>query len=176
MKVAVVAPNFTDDVPVKLVPVMTTDVPGGPLVGENPVMVGAGWVVTLKPVVLVATPWPGTRTVIGPSVAPVGTVVVICVSDTTVKVARVPSKRTRFAPVKPVPVTVTVVPTGPLWGLKPVIVGAAANAAGVTSRARTWITIATLDTRATRRTELREVLNISRLPFVECLPAHCIHP
>jgi hypothetical protein len=113
---------------------------------------------------------------IGPSVAPAGTVVVICVSETTVNVARVPLKRRRFAPVKPVPFTVTVVPTGPLVGLKPVIVGAAANADGVTSRARTWINIATLDTRATRRRPFREVLNIPRLPFVECLPAHCIHP
>lgn len=97
---------------------------------------------------------------IGPSVAPVGTVVVISVSETTVNVARVPSKTTRLAPVKPVPFTVTVVPTGPLLGLKSVIVGIAANADGVTSRARTWITIAMLDTSATRRTKLGEVLNI----------------
>lgn len=176
VKVAVVPANCTDDAPVKLAPVMTTDVPGGPLVGVNPLMVGAGWVVTLKLVELVAIPWPGTRTLIGPSVAPAGTVVVICVSETTVKVARLPLKRTRFAPVKPVPVTVTLVPTGPLAGLKPVIVGAAAKADGVTSRARTWTSIATLDSKATRRTAFLEVLNIPRLPFVECLPAHCIHP
>jgi hypothetical protein len=56
VKVAVVPPKLTDDAPVKLVPVMTTDVPGGPLVGANPLIVGAGWVVTLKLVVLVTTP------------------------------------------------------------------------------------------------------------------------
>ena len=41
--VAAVAPNFTAVAPVKLVPVMTTDVPppAGPEVGTRPLMVGA---------------------------------------------------------------------------------------------------------------------------------------
>ena len=61
--------------------------------------------------------------------APAGTVAVICESESTEYVALVPSKRTLVAPVNPVPVSTTCVPTGPLAGLNPVTAGAvAANA------------------------------------------------
>jgi len=46
----------------KFVPVMVTDVPAGPIVGENPVMVGAG---TVKELLLVTSPLI-VLTVIGP--------------------------------------------------------------------------------------------------------------
>ena len=72
---------------------------------------------------LVAVP-AGVVTLIFPVVAPVGTVVLICVLDTTVNVAAVPLNFTLVAPVKLVPVTVTAVPTGPLVGANDVIVGA----------------------------------------------------
>ena len=85
-------------------------------------MVGAGWDVTSNEAVLVAVPEEVT-TLIGPSVAPVGTVAVIWVGEFTVKVAEVPLKRTAVAPVKFVPVMTTEVPTGPLVGLKPEMVG-----------------------------------------------------
>lgn len=136
VNVAVVPLNLTAVAPVKFVPVMTTDVPTGPLVGANEVTVGALVAVTSKLVEEKPTPSLGTRTLIAPSVAPVGTEVVIWVSETTVKAESTPLNSTLFAPVKPVPVRVTLVPTGPLVGLKLEIVGAAAKAAGAMSTAR----------------------------------------
>ena len=72
---AVVPLNLTDVAPVRLVPVMTTLVPTGPLVGEKLVIVGAE-AVTVKLVELVAVP-PGVVTEMVPVVAPAGTVDVI---------------------------------------------------------------------------------------------------
>src|SRR5439155_13323170 len=85
---------------------------------------GAGGVVTVKLLALVAVP-PGVLTWIGPLVAPLGTVAVIWVLVFTVKLAAVPLKRTAVAPVKLVPVMVTEVPTGPLVGLKELMLGGA---------------------------------------------------
>jgi hypothetical protein len=64
-------------------------------------------------------------TSIDPVVVPAGTVAVICVAESTVKsTAATPLKITALAPLRSVPVIVTLVPTGPLDGLKLVIVGA----------------------------------------------------
>jgi hypothetical protein len=116
--------NETAVAPVKLVPLILTDVPTGPLVGLNDVIVGAPVVVTVKFVELVAVPL-GVVTEIGPVVAPEGTVALIRVAFCTVKVAaETPLKRTAVAPVKFVPLIRTEVPTGPLVGLNDVIVGA----------------------------------------------------
>jgi len=65
----------------------------------------------------------GVVTLIGPLVAPLGTVVVILVSETTVNVAAVPLKFTLVAPVKLYPVMVTAAPTDPLVGENDVILG-----------------------------------------------------
>ena len=63
-------------------------------------------------------------TLIFPVTAPLGTVAVIRVPEFTVKtVAFLPPKLTFDAPVNPLPVIVTGVPTGPLGGLKLVITG-----------------------------------------------------
>src|SRR5947207_3038888 len=78
---------------------------------------GAG---TVKSLVLSAKP-AGVVTLILPVVAPLGTVVSIRVSETTVKVAALPLKATAVAPMKFVPVMVTAVPTGPLVGVNDVI-------------------------------------------------------
>src|SRR5688572_22729301 len=121
VKVAMVPLKRTLVAPVKFVPVIATDVPTGPLAGANEAIVGA-WM-TVKSPVLVAVP-PGVVTTILPVVAPEGTAVLICVLDTTVKVATVPLKRTLVAPVKFVPLIVTDVPTGPFAGANDVIVGA----------------------------------------------------
>src|SRR5207245_1179370 len=59
----------------------------------------------------------------GPVLAPAGTVAWIAVSEVTVKVALTPLKATAVAPVKFVPLIVTLVPTGPLVGVKLAIVG-----------------------------------------------------
>jgi hypothetical protein len=114
--------NLTAVAPVKFVPVIVTLVPARPLVGVKLVMVGAG-TVTVKLPVEVPVP-DGVVTKIGPVVAVEETVAVICVELLTVKVvAGVPLKATAVAPEKFVPVIVTIVPAGPLVGVKLVMVG-----------------------------------------------------
>jgi hypothetical protein len=71
--------------------------------------------VTVNESGLVAVPL-GVATEIVPDVAPAGTVVLICVGESTLNVVGVPLNRTAVAPVNPVPVAVTDVPTGPLSG------------------------------------------------------------
>ena len=74
---ALVPLKVTAVAPVRLVPVMTTLVPTGPLAGEKLVIVGGcAAAVTVKLLALVAVP-PGVVTAIGPVVAPAGTVAVI---------------------------------------------------------------------------------------------------
>src|SRR5207245_3741441 len=121
VNVAVVPLNVTAVAPVKAVPVSVTLAPTAPLVGEKLVMVGGG--MTVKELALVAVP-PAVVTLMIPVVAPLGTVAVICVSEFTVKVAVVPLKLTAVAPVKAVPLIVTLAPTPPLLGEKLLIVGA----------------------------------------------------
>ena len=72
MKPAAVPLNRTADAPVKLVPLMVTLVPTGPLAGAKLAIVGA-LTVTVKLLALVAVP-PGVVTLSGPVVAPAGTV------------------------------------------------------------------------------------------------------
>jgi hypothetical protein len=118
--------NLTALAPVKLVPVIMTEVPTGPLVGVKDVMVGRGDCVTLKSLELVAVPF-AFVTWIGPSVPLLGTVAVILVSLTTVNDAALwLSNSTSFTAglLKWVPLIVTKVPIGPLVGLNEVIVGA----------------------------------------------------
>ena len=71
-------------------------------------------VVTVKRVVVFKGPLPGVVTVIGPVVAPAGTVVVIVPGGLSANVAATPLNETAVAPVKPV--IVTPVPTGPKIG------------------------------------------------------------
>ena len=77
---------------------------------------------TVKPLALVAVP-PAVVTLSGPVVAPAGTLAVIAVAEFTVKLALVPLNCTAVAPVKFVPLIVTLVSTGPLLGAKLAIVG-----------------------------------------------------
>jgi hypothetical protein len=120
--VAAAPPKLTALASVKFVPVIVTTVPTGPLVGVKPVTVGAGTTVKVP----LLSPYPaGVVTLILPVTAPAGTVSVIWVGELRVKgLPSVPPKLTAVAPLKFVPVTVTTVPTGPLVGVKPVIVGA----------------------------------------------------
>ena len=64
--VAALPPNFTAEACCRLVPVITTEVPTGPLVGEKVLMAG----VILNVCSVVRLP-PGSFTVITPVVAPV---------------------------------------------------------------------------------------------------------
>jgi hypothetical protein len=116
--------NRTAVAPANPLPLIRTEVPTGPLFGENEEMVGAV-VVTVKFVALVAVP-PGVVTVIFPVTAPLGTVVEICVPEgfTENEVAATPPNFTAVAPARPVPLIVTEVPTGPLDGENDEIVGA----------------------------------------------------
>jgi hypothetical protein len=118
--VAAVPLNRTAVAPVKFVPLIVTLVPASPLVGVKLVMVGG--LSTVKFVALVAVP-PDVETLSGPVVAAAGTVAVMAVAEVTEKVAAAPLTRTAVAPVKFVPVIVTVLPTTPLVGVKLVIVG-----------------------------------------------------
>jgi hypothetical protein len=121
--------------PVKFVPLIRTEVPTGPLVGLNDVIVGAPVAVTVKFVELVAVP-SGLVTTIGPVLDPDGTVAVIFCALSIVNVADVPLKVTlvTLGPLKLWPWIVTEVPTGPLAGENEVIVGAAARAASAPGR------------------------------------------
>jgi hypothetical protein len=124
-KLARTPPNRTAVAPVNAVPVILTAVPVRPLVGENEEIVGAG-TVTVKFAALVAVP-PGVVTLILPVVAPDGTFVSIRVPWAfTVNDAPTPLNRTVVAPPKPLPLTRTEVPTGPLFGENEEIVGAVA--------------------------------------------------
>src|SRR6266850_470423 len=99
---------------------MVTLVPAGPLAGVKPVIVGG--LITVKLLTLLAVP-PGVVTLIVPVVALVDTVARIEVAELTVKVAVTPLKATPVVPLKLVPLMVTLVPTGPLAGVKLMIVG-----------------------------------------------------
>ena len=81
----------------KLVPLIVTAVPGVPIVGVNPVIVGAAGlpVVTVKDVVVVAEP-NGDVTVTTPVVAPDGTVVTIKLVLEAARVAATPLNATEF--------------------------------------------------------------------------------
>ena len=110
--------NFTTVAPVKLAPLMITLAPTDPLVGVNPMTRGA----TAKLLELVAVP-AAFVAVMGPVVAPVGTAAVIWLLVLVVELADVPLNFTAVVPVKFVPVMITLIPTPPLVGVKPVMVG-----------------------------------------------------
>jgi hypothetical protein len=121
VKLAAIPLNRTAVTPVKRLPLIVTDVPTGPLVGENPLTTGPE--VTLKFDELVAVP-AGVRSEILPLVAPAGTVAVTRLSFWKAKAAPIPLNVTEEAPVKWLPLIVTVVPTAPDEGEKLLIVGA----------------------------------------------------
>ena len=115
--------NVTLVAPARPVPLMVTEEPIGPLSGAKPVIVGAG--TTVKLIGLVGEP-KAVVAVTTPVAAPVGTVAVICVSFMIEKLAATPLKKLTAVVVdRPVPVIVTVVPTGPLTGERPAIVDGA---------------------------------------------------
>jgi len=136
--VAATPPNETAVAPVNPAPVIVTTVPGLPLVGEKLVMHGPAAVVTMKSVELVAVPSESVA-VMGPVVAPAGTVAVICVFELTVKVvAAVPLKATAETALgaswNPDPVMITVAPACPHVGANDVMLGATAKAEGIPTR------------------------------------------
>src|SRR5262249_13493269 len=108
----------------KFVPFTVTALPTVPITGLKPETVGApGLAKTVKFVALVAVP-AGAVTVIGPVVAPAGTVVTICVAVAEVIVAAVPLKVTESwlaVGLNADPLIVTVAPTTALDGVNAMI-------------------------------------------------------
>ena len=86
---------------------------------------------TVKLVAVIAVP-PGVVTEIFAVTAPVGTVVVTCVSEFTVNVAATVPNFTALACERLVPVITTEVPTEPLVGENFLMVGVTLNFCGVT--------------------------------------------
>src|SRR6476469_4359817 len=121
-------PKFTCVVAVKFVPSSVSVKAGPPTTARTgaidaSVGVRAG-ALTVKLVALAVVP-PGVVTPIVPLVAPAGTVKVMVVPFTTVKpVMATPFNVTAVAPVRLVPVMVTVAPLAAVVGEKLVIVGA----------------------------------------------------
>jgi hypothetical protein len=108
--------------PVKLVPVITTDVPTGPLAGAKLLIAGGPSTVNMPADAAVP---PGVVTVTAPVVVLLATVAVIWVALFTVKLAAAfPPKATAVAPFRFTPVTVTTVPANPEVGVKFEITGA----------------------------------------------------
>jgi len=131
LKVTVLVPWLAP----KFVPVIVTDVPTGPDVGDKLVMLGGTVTVKLTP----ALARPPTVTTTLPVVAPVGTFTTMLVALQLVAVpAAVPLNVTVLVPwlaPKLVPVIVTDVPTGPDVGDRLVMLGAGVivYAAGTTA-------------------------------------------
>jgi len=122
LKVTVVEPCVVP----KLEPLIVTDVPTGPEVGDRVVILGVGKTVNFMP--LLATP--PTVTTTFPVPAPVGTGTLIVVAFQLVGVAAVPANVTVLEPCvepKPAPVMVTTMPTGPVMGERLVSPGPAST-------------------------------------------------
>jgi len=121
---AAVPPNVTAVAPVKLLPLISTVAPAAALVGVKLVIFGGD--TNVNPPSVPVPPGPVAETL--PLALPAATTAVICVAETTVKLAAgVPPKLTAVTPVKLVPVSVTVAPTAALVGVKLVIFGGGIN-------------------------------------------------
>jgi hypothetical protein len=133
--------NATAVAPVNAEPDTVSDVPTWPLDGLKPDTVGGGGGgggdVTVNELPLRSTP-PGVATVIGPVETLPGTVAVIRESPLTVNVAWTPLNATAVAPVNAEPLIVTLVPTAPLDGLKPLRFGGRVTMKETPLRAVPW--------------------------------------
>jgi len=124
--VALVPLNVTVLVPCvepKFVPVIVTDVPTAPEVGDSPLMFGLGNTAKLTPLLFTPLAWTTTA----PVVAPDGTEATIDVELQLVTVANVPLKVTVLEPCvlpKFAPEIVKDAPTGPELGDRLVMLGA----------------------------------------------------
>jgi hypothetical protein len=174
MKEAAVWLNLTAVAPVKLVPVITTDVPTGPLAGVKELIVGHVVVATLNgtPYVSVCDAGVVSVTTREPSVAPEGTTAVIWVVESVVKVDATPLNVTDDTVLKPVPLRVISHPTGPLVGENVVTVWSAAAGPAVTPTNAT--TKPTSTDAARTRCRLGGAIATSRrdgptLPTLRCL-------
>lgn len=126
-KLAGAPPNVTAVTLLRFDPVIVTEVPAIPLVGEKLAIRGAATKLVLLPAVPAIV-----VTLITPENAPAGTVAVICPAEFTVKLAETPKTPPNFtlvAPVKLAPLITTWVPGPPAAGEKLPIRGAAVKSA-----------------------------------------------
>jgi hypothetical protein len=161
-ELAATPPNFTAVAPLRPVPLIMTEVPTGPLDGENDEIVGTGAQeeLTVKSAALVSEPSPVTTPIL-PVVAPPGTVVSMRWPDCATKTAVTPLKVTLVVPWKLLPMTSTLVPTGPQVGVKEVMVGPPLASAEGTARR---------PTRSPARARHAETRGGSRPAFISMLP------
>lgn len=118
-EVASTPPNFTEVAPVKLNPDKVTVLPLPELVGENELITGEA--TQVNPLLLAVPPPVVTLTL--PEEPPATVAVIEVELFTEYEVAAVPPKLTAVAPLKLVPVMVTVVPLPPVVGVNEVMVG-----------------------------------------------------
>ena len=127
-------------VPAKPLPVITTEVPTGPLVGVNEAIAGQPTVLTVKLDELVAVP-SGVVTEMGPLLAPDGTRATISFALVRLKTELTPLNVTALTSLKPEPEIVTSAPMQAVEGLNESIVGAgAALADGPTTMTSSAVT------------------------------------
>lgn len=123
--IAAATPPMVTLAPLNPVPAMVTGVPAEPDAGLTAMMLGAGSASTVKPEVAgVKAPTVTTTSPTEAAVAVAGTLVVMVVPLLLVTLALKPPIRT-VAPVREVPVMVTMVPAVPLDGDTDVMMGAA---------------------------------------------------
>jgi hypothetical protein len=111
--------NFTLELLVNPTPRIVTTVPAGPLAGVRLVIDSVG----VKFAELVPVP-AAVVTETLPATAPLGTDALICVADSTLNDALTPPNVTLLAPLKFVPVIVTLLPVMPVVGVNELTVGA----------------------------------------------------
>jgi hypothetical protein len=181
--VAVVPLNFTVLVPCvdpKFVPVIVTDTPIAPEVGERLVIAGAA--TTVKLLLLLFTPSANTTTF--PVVAPLGTDVTILVALQLVAVAVVPLNFTVPLPCvdpKFVPVTVTAAPTAPVVIDKLVMLGAGTTVKlepllfTPLAKTTTFPVVAPVGT-VTAMLVALQVLTVAPVPLNFTVPLPCVDP
>lgn len=134
--------NRTVFVPAKPVPVITTEVPTGPLVGLKDAIAGQPVALTVKLDELVAVPFL-VVTEIGPVPAPDGTVAITSLSFRRSNWALTPLNLTLETSLNPDPEIVTSAPTQAVEGLKESIEGAGWAAAGGPTSATSNVTTKT---------------------------------
>ncbi len=129
---ATVEPNLTVLEPLvapKLLPVIVTEVPDGPEVGDK-LEITMGFATVKVTLILLETPPTVTTTLAAPLATPEGTTATIDVLPQLVVEAVTPANVTVLLPLVPpkfLPVIVTEVPVGPEVGEMLVMLGAAAN-------------------------------------------------
>lgn len=165
----------------KFVPVIVTDAPMAPDVGERLVMLGVA--ATVKALPLLSTPLACTTTL--PVVAPLGTGTTIEVALHVVGVAVVPLNFTVLVPcVEPkfVPVIVSAVPIVPDVGDKVVILGAATTVNDLPALATpltvttTLPVVAPVGTNATMEVALQLLMVVADVPLNLTVLVPCVEP